>query len=161
MLKTDLHIHTSDDPIDNIPYSTVELIDRAAQLQFGALAVTLHDRQSDTRHLIPYARERGIVLIPGVERTIRGRHVLLLNFPAAAESLGSFDELGRLKAQHPEGLVVAPHPFFPHTNCLRKLTDDYRHLFDAVEVTVLSSALNFNRPQSHGRTLSTSADWEL
>ena len=54
-----------------------------------------------------YAAERGITLIPGIERTIEGRHVLLLNFSAATESVHSFDDLARLKSRE-SGLVVAP-----------------------------------------------------
>ena len=80
MLKVELHTHTADDPVDRIPHTTLELIDRAVALGYDALAITLHDRQLDLRHLTPYAADRGLVLIPGVERTIEGRHVLLLNF---------------------------------------------------------------------------------
>ena len=80
MLKVDLHIHTSDDPIDRIPYSTFELIDRAAALGYDALAITLHDVQLDVTPFNASAAARGIVLIPGIERTVEGRHVLLLNF---------------------------------------------------------------------------------
>ena len=112
MVKVDLHTHTADDPLDWIPYSTHDLIDRAAALGFGALAVTLHDRQLDVQPLAPYAAERGLVLIPGIERTIEGRHVLLLNFSSAVEDVRSFADLARLKQREP-GLVVAPHPYFP------------------------------------------------
>ncbi len=145
MLKVDLHTHTSDDPVDFIPYSTVQLIDRAAELGFGALAITLHDRQRDLREVLAYARERGIVLIPGVERTIHGRHVLLLNFPAAAESVESFESVVRLKTRHPEGLVVAPHPFYPHWSCLQGLMDRHADLFDVVEINAFYTAtFDFN-----------------
>ena len=65
MLKVDLHTHTGDDVQDVIPYSTHALIDRAAELGFGGLAVTLHDRQRDTGDLADYARGRGVTLIPG------------------------------------------------------------------------------------------------
>ena len=75
MLKVDFHTHTSDDPCDRIPYSTTDLIDRAAALGYDALAVTLHERQLEIQRLIPYAAERRVVLIPGVERSIGGRHV--------------------------------------------------------------------------------------
>src|SRR5713101_1477890 len=112
MLKVDLHSHTADDPIDWIPHSSTELIDRAATLGYDALAITLHERQLDTRRLTAYAAERGIVLIPGIERTIQGRHVLLLNFRNGAEEVRTFEDLARLKRRLP-GLVVAPHPFFP------------------------------------------------
>jgi predicted metal-dependent phosphoesterase TrpH len=145
-LKIDLHTHTSDDPKDAVPYTTTDLIDRAAELGFAALAITLHDRQRDVRSLTAYARERGILLIPGVERTIGGRHVLLLNFPPAAESVESFDSLRTFKARHPEGLIVAPHPFYPHASCLHELMDRHADLFDAVEVNAFyTSTFDFNR----------------
>ena len=97
MLKVELHSHTADDPYDRIPYTTRELIDRAAQLGYDALAVTLHDRQLDIQRLESYAVERGITLIPGIERSIQGKHVLLLNFRRGAEEVHSFDDLARLR----------------------------------------------------------------
>jgi hypothetical protein len=145
VLKTDLHIHTADDPHDDIPYTTRQLIDRAAHLGFGALAVTLHDKQLALDSLIPYASERGIVLIRGVERTIEGKHVLLLNFRRGTEEVRSFDDLRRLK-QHEPGLVIAPHPFFPHSSCLRGLMDRHADLFDAVEYNgMFTTRVDFNR----------------
>ena len=81
MLKVDLHLHTKDDPADVIAHDAHQLIDRAAELGFDALSVTLHDRDVPDPHMVGYARDRGIALIPGVERTIEGRHVLLINFP--------------------------------------------------------------------------------
>ena len=72
MLKVELHAHTADDPVDRIPHTAGELIDRAAELGYGALAITLHERQLDVTPLVPYAAERGVTLIPGVERTIEG-----------------------------------------------------------------------------------------
>ncbi len=132
MLKVELHSHTSDDPVDRIPYTTFELIERAGALGYDALAITLHERQLDLRRYAPYAAERGVVLIPGVERTIEGRHVLLLNFARGAEDVQTFADLARLKAREP-GLVVAPHPFFPTAVCLRGEMQRHANLFDAVE----------------------------
>jgi predicted metal-dependent phosphoesterase TrpH len=144
MLKVDFHTHTSDDPVDRIPYSTRDLIDRAAALGYDALAVTLHDRQLDIRPFEAYAAERGVVLVPGIERTIQGKHVLLLNFSRASEEVSSFDDLRRLKSRE-SGIVVAPHPFFPAPNCLRGLMDRHADLFDAVEYNAMFTAsLNFN-----------------
>lgn len=135
MIKVELHTHTSDDPQDLVPHSTTDLIDRAAALGYGGLAVTLHDRQLDLSPWEDYASDRGVVLIPGVERTIGGRHLLLLNFPAAAESVSDFDEVRALKKRHPRGLVIAPHPFYPSSTCLRGLMDVHRDVVDAVEFT--------------------------
>ena len=132
MLKVELHTHTVDDPVDNVPHSTRDLIDRAATLGFDALAVTLHNRQLDLKPWQSYASERGVVLIPGVERTIQGKHVLLLNFKRDADEVRTFGELATLKARS-AGLVVAPHPFFPSPTCLWKDLDRHARLFDAVE----------------------------
>lgn len=137
MVKIELHTHTSDDPIDRIPYSLFELVDRAAALGYGALAVTLHERQLDLRRFQPYAAARGVVLIPGVERTIEGKHVLLANFSAAAESVRTFAALARLKARERAGIVIAPHPFFPSRVCLHGDLDRHADLFDAVEVNAM------------------------
>jgi len=144
MLKVDLHTHTSDDPVDRIPHTTTDLIDRAATLGYDALAVTLHERQLDLGPVASYAAERGIVLIPGVERTVAGRHVLLLNFERGADEVGSFDDLARLKRRS-AGLVVAPHPFFPAWTCLWSQLDRYADLFDAVEYNAMfTRQVNFN-----------------
>lgn len=134
MLRVELHTHTSDDPQDLIPHSTAELIDRAAALGYDALAVTLHERQLNLEPWAARARGRGIVLIHGIERTIEGRHVLLLNFPALAEHATTFDDVRLLKRRF-GGLVVAPHPFYPGPTCLRGLMDRHADLFDAVEFT--------------------------
>jgi predicted metal-dependent phosphoesterase TrpH len=134
MLKVELHAHTSDDPHDLIPHSTTELIDRAAALGYQALAITLHDRQLDLGPWREQAAARGVTLIPGVERTIQGRHLLLINFPAAAERVGSFEEVGALKARF-GGLVIAPHPFYPAGTCMRGYMDRHAGLFDAVELS--------------------------
>ena len=92
MLKVELHTHTADDPEDTIPHTTFELIDRAAALEYDALAITLHDHQLDLKPFARYAAERGITLIPGVERTIEGRHVLLLNFARAVDMIPSSNQ---------------------------------------------------------------------
>lgn len=145
MLKIDFHTHTADDPCDRIPYTTIELIDRAAALGYDGLAVTLHDRQLDLRPLTGYAAERGLVLIPGIERTIQGRHVLLLNFRHGAEAVQTFADLAQLRRREP-GLVIAPHPFFPGASCLGRDLDRHADLFDAVEWNAMyTRQVNFNR----------------
>ena len=145
MLKVELHSHTADDPLDRIPYTTTQLIDRAAALGYDALAVTLHERQLDVAPLARYAADRGLVLIPGIERTIEGKHVLLLNFSGGADRVSSFADLAVLKTHDPAGLVVAPHPFFPGSSCLGGLMDPHADLFDAVEWSgMFTSTLNFN-----------------
>ena len=145
MLKVELHAHTADDPVDAIPHTTVELIDRAATLGYDALAITLHEHQLDLRRFASYAEERRLVLIPGVERTIEGRHVLLLNYARGADDVRTFADLARLRKRAP-GLVVAPHPFFPAPVCLRGDLERHADLFDAVERNAMFiRGVDFNR----------------
>jgi len=163
MLKADLHIHTADDPADPIPYSTFDLIDRAAQLGYDVLAITLHDRQLDTAPFRDYAASRGIVLVPGIERTIHGRHVLLLNYSRAAESVNSFEDLAKLRKQE-RGLVIAPHPFFPSGTALRGWVHSHHELFDAIEWNAMfTRRINFNGAakrwaQRHGKPMVGNGD---
>lgn len=141
-LKFDFHMHTLDDPCDHHVYHTVfELLDRAAFLGYGALSITLHTRQFESEAASRYARERGILLIPGVEQDIEGCHVLLINFPKAeSERVSTFGDLKRLKESaarsgERETLVIAPHPFFPGSVALQARFWRHRDLFDAIEVS--------------------------
>ena len=146
MLKVDLHLHTAEDPVDVIEHDAYALIDRAAELGFGALAITLHDRQLSDSRISDHAGSSGVTLVAGVERSIEGRHVLLLNFPhAATDAVATFADLAVLKRRRPEGIVIAPHPFFPDTTCLRSQLERHADLFDAVEWSYFwTTGLNFN-----------------
>jgi predicted metal-dependent phosphoesterase TrpH len=163
VLKVELHAHSGEDPVDRIPYSTEQLIDRAARLCFDALAITLHERQLDIAPWIAYAQAKGVTLIPGVERTIEGKHVLLLNFREGAEEVETFADLARLR-QHSSGLVVAPHPYFPTSIALRERLHEHGDLFDAVEWNAMFTAkVNFNRAarewaDQHGKPLVGNGD---
>jgi predicted metal-dependent phosphoesterase TrpH len=147
VIRAELHTHTSDDPEDRIPHSTEQLIAAAAALGYGALAITLHDAALDPGPHQAFARERGVRLLPGIERTIEGAHVLLINFPAAATAaVRRLTDIAALKAAHPRGLVVAPHPFYPIKSALGRRLDLHADLWDAVEVNALHArAVDWNR----------------
>ena len=163
VLKTDLHLHTSEDPADVIVHDSYTLIDRAVELRFDAIALTLHDRQIADARVFDYARERGLTIIPGVERTIEGRHVLLINFPQCTDQVRTFADLARLKSRG-QGLVIAPHPFFPDHTCLRSKLGAHADLFDAVEWSYFwTRGLNFNAPAArwaaaHGKPVVGNSD---
>ena len=76
------------------------------------------------------------MLIPGIERTIQGVHILLINFPAAATAaVRRFDDIPRLKAAHPHGLVVVPHAFYPVGSAMGSRLDAHAAWVDAIEIT--------------------------
>ena len=147
MLKVELHAHTSADPHDYIPHSTTELIDRASELGYNALAITLHDAQLDPASVGEYAARQGVTLIAGIEKTIAHKHVLLLNFDRDAERVETFEQLAQLRRAQPAGLVIAPHPFYPARCCLGEQLERHADLFDAVEFNAFyTSVLNhFNQ----------------
>ena len=164
MIKVELHAHTSDDPGDRIPHDTHALLDHAARFGYGALAITLHNRWFDPAPFDEYAAARGIVLLSGIERTIDGKHVLLINVPREAGDLQSFDDVRALKQQTPAALVVAPHPFYPIPSALGASLDELIDVVDAVEVNAMyTSGLDYNRrartwAAAHGKALVGNTD---
>ncbi len=143
-LKIDLHVHTSDDPLDRIRHSARDLIVRAAEQHFDVLAITNHQRLTFDVDLFAFAHERGILLIPGIEVTIQKRHVLLLN-PPRGRAFADFHSLASIR--RPETLIIAPHPYVPGIHSLNGRLSENRELFDAVEYChFYSSRVNvFNR----------------
>lgn len=142
-LKSDLHLHTAEDPLDRIRYSSKELISKAADEGFDVISITNHHLMTFNQDLFSYAHERGILLIPGVELTIRRRHVLVLN-PPPFKKCSDFSSL--LKLRRPETLIIAPHPYFPGTYSLNGYLLKNRNLFDALEYChFYSPIINFNQ----------------
>jgi hypothetical protein len=146
-LKTELHSHCNADPHDAklCPHTAEELIDAAAALGYGALAITCHDLDVWSESLAEHARRRGIVLIPGMEVTLEGGgHVLVHGFHAPASELDSLDKIRARKRD--DTLVVAPHPFYPGSSCLGERLERNLDVFDAIESCgYYARGLDFNR----------------
>jgi len=142
-LKVDLHLHTAEDPCDHVRHTAKELISKAADEGFDVLAITNHQTLTFTQRLSAYARERGILLIPGMEVNVRHRHVLLLN-PPSGKKVPDFSSLSALR--RPETLIIAPHPYFPNPRSLNGYLLKNVELFDAIEYChFYSSRINFNQ----------------
>lgn len=164
LLKADLHLHTREGEAC-IAYDARELIDRAAREGFQVLSITNHDRVTFSEGLAAYARERGILLIPGVEATIEGKHVLVYNLGGPPERIRTFADLRQLR--QPDWLVVAAHPFFPGPISLRERLLQEIDLFDAIEWSHFYTRwIDYNRPAARlarefGRPLLGSSDSHL
>ena len=145
-LKTELHTHTIDDPQDGkrpVCHSAQQLMDEAEKQGFQVLSITNHNQLLFSPSLEEYARKRGVLLIPGVEATLQGKHVLLYNFSNYKNSWNNPEIVTKHKG--PNQLAIAPHPFFPVPTSLGKLVSRWRDLFDAIEYSGLYlSWLNFN-----------------
>lgn len=135
MLKADFHAHCKGDPQDvAIKYTAKDLIDAYAKHEYHVIAITWHDGYGYTKKLATYARQKGILLLPGMERTLEGCHVLLINFSKSeCEAITTFDKLRKIKKD--KHLVIAPHPYFPFGAALQKKVDTHKDVFDALEIS--------------------------
>jgi predicted metal-dependent phosphoesterase TrpH len=143
-LRADLHLHTREaEP--SIAYSARDIIVRAARLGYRVVSITNHDAITYNADLAAFARDHDVLLIPGVEATVEGRHVLVYNADVEADKLRTFADLRRYRT--PEWLIAAPHPLFPASYCLREKLWQEIDLFDAIEFShFYTPRVDFNRP---------------
>lgn len=134
-VKADLHLHTAEDPYDEIDYTALELLERAHQAGFRVLAITLHDKVFDAPEVFARARELGILLLSAAELRIEGADAVLLNLSAEeAVRIRSFEDLRRFRARRGESLFVfAPHPFYRFGGSIGRRLEQYLDCFDAIE----------------------------
>ncbi len=144
-LKVDLHMHTLDGKKPEAAECTAQqLIDAAHQQGFDVLSITNHDLVTYDKYLADYAACRGILLIAGMEATIRHKHVLLYNFDFSNNHINSFYDIEKLKAE--DNLCLAPHPFYPSSASIQGKFDRYRHIFDGLEFChFYCKQINFNK----------------
>jgi hypothetical protein len=135
-IKVDLHIHTLDDPKDVIDYSAHQLLEKAKQLGFGALAITLHDAVFDRAEVFADAAAMGILLIPAAEMRLEGADVIVLNVtPTEIAQLRDFDDLRALRENRGSSIFTfAPHPFYLLGGSIGRRLFDHIDCFDGIEL---------------------------
>jgi len=135
-IKVDLHIHTLDDPKDVIDYSAHQLLERARELGFGALAITLHDAVFDRAEVYADAAAMGILLIPAAEMRLEGADVIVLNVsPQESAQLRDFADLRELRMKRGDSIFTfAPHPFYLLGGSIGRRLLDEIDCFDGIEL---------------------------
>jgi len=168
--RVELHSHCQGDPIDSyIDHSVFEHIDQAQKMGLDAIAVTWHQKICVHPEAEAYARERGMLLIPGMEAEINRRHLLVLDVAEGdLPPRTTWEEVRALRRRKPGVLVMAPHPFYPHPTCLGKMLHGNEDCIDAVEwcnlhVNWIPGRLNPNLraagwAHAHGKTLVACSD---
>jgi len=143
-LKVDFHLHTREDPHDFIAHDSYRLVDMMASKGYDAIAITNHDMFTWSDRLRDYAKERGVIVFRSVERTIRGRHVILVNFDGSLGDYRSLTDISR--AKRPDNLVIAAHPYFPMPTASGFLLERRPEVFDAMEYChYYVRNINFNK----------------
>ena len=137
-LKVDFHLHSYEDPQDELDHSAMELLERAKALGYGALAITLHGHVLSKPEVFDYARELGLLLIPAAEMRLEGADVVVLNISEEdALGLHTFADLANLRARRGESIFVfAPHPYYVFGGSMGdSLLIEHMALFDAIEIS--------------------------
>jgi len=145
-LKADFHIHTWEDPADTIEYTAYQLIDKAAEKGYDVLAITNHRHFLRYEKLARFAEKMDILLIPGLELSLREGHVILLFDSPEFDyhKIRTFANLNQRRSEHT--LVIAPHPFFPTEKAIGYSLINHPEYFDAVEYTMFYYRyVNFNK----------------
>jgi len=135
-IKIDLHIHTHDDPKDVIDYSAHQLLERASELGFGVLAITLHDAVFDRPEVFADAEKLGILLIPAAEMRLEGADVIILNVSGSdVAGLKTFADLRALRRRRGGSIfTIAPHPFYLLGGSIGSRLVREIDCFDAIEL---------------------------
>lgn len=135
VFRIELHNHCGSDPQDALDYSARELVDACVQHGVDVLAITPHREVFDEPDAVAYARSRKVLLIPGVEKMVEGRELVLLNVrPDEIPPEMDRASLEKLRRDKGESLfVLAPHPFYPRDSCVGPVLDNFAALVDAVE----------------------------
>ncbi|MEK7795416.1 MAG: PHP-associated domain-containing protein, partial [Candidatus Hydrogenedentota bacterium] len=108
------------------------------------LAITCHGAVAHTPYLQRFAQDREVLLLPGIEAFIEGKHVLILNPDEEQAKAGTFAELRRLGRR--DAVVIAPHPFFPAKSSLMGELERNIDCFDAIEYSSFHTGwLDLNR----------------
>jgi len=133
IIRADLHIHSCEDPLDNLPQTVEQIVARGAARGLQCLAITNHLRFTWDEVAAAAARERGVLLIPAIEARIEDADVIILNADAQAAALRTYDELRAYRT--PARCVIAPHPFYPLTHSVHGALERHHDVFDAVEIS--------------------------
>jgi len=133
LLKVDFHVHTSADPVDNLPLDAVATIELAAKNGFDAIALTHHDLYlRETNEIREASQRTGVLVLPGIEATLDGGcHVVIINADAKVEQVRCLAELAEYRSE--ENLIFPAHPFYPPFQLGAERLERWAHIFDAVE----------------------------
>lgn len=105
-MKADLHIHSSysSDSDSLVP----DILRRARELGFGAIAIADHNTVEGTEEALDLAED--VIVLPAIEITSREGHIIAYNiFEKIPRNLSVAETIRRI--HDAGGIAVAPHPY--------------------------------------------------
>lgn len=107
-MKCDLHIHTSYSYDSATPPK--EMVEAAIKKRVDCLAITDHSEIKGALEAIEYAKEKSILIIPGIEIKSKEGDILGLNIEKIIpEGLSVKKTIKKIKEAG--GMAIIPHPF--------------------------------------------------
>ena len=141
MLKVEFHSHTNHIQPNETNHSPKELIDHAVKLGYDILCITEHywpkcpdkdyakDPLKTYYDFKDYAKDKGLLLVPGVEYYFDEGEVLLINFKGDVRELKTLLDIKNLE----NVLKVPSHPYYWTSLCLGDEVEKNIELFDGIE----------------------------
>jgi predicted metal-dependent phosphoesterase TrpH len=148
VVKVDFHLHSGEDPLDEIEHTALTLLHHAHNLGYDAIAITLHDHVLTQPELFQKARELGVLMVPSVEIRLEGADVVVLNLSEEeAQQLVTLHDLHALRQRRGRSvLIFAPHPYYILGGSMGQRLEQYIDCFDAIEMSHFHTKwLNLNR----------------
>lgn len=158
-MKADLHVHTSYSYDSSI--SPKEMVETALKKGIDCLAITDHNEIKGALEAIEYAREKPILIIPGIEIKSKAGDILGLNIREKIPNKLSAKETIK-KIKEAGGLAIIPHPFGWFCSFKEDLEEILKEI-DGIEVLNASlfggneKALEFSQKYNLPRTCGSDA----
>lgn len=128
-IKCDLHIHTSASPDGHS--SVEEVIEKAKNLGFQAIAITDHDTTAGAKKALTIENP-GIIIIPGIEVSTKSGHVVILGtIKEYAPGKTAAETISEAKKDH--CTVIIPHPYHVFRHAVGLVEEDALPMADAIE----------------------------
>ncbi len=127
-MRADLHVHSTFS--DDGKQTVAEILARCKELGIGAVAIT--DHNAFEAHKEAEALGSGIIVVPGMEVTSEGGHILAMGISAPVPRGRSVAETIEL-IHAAGGIAIAPHPYRTWSGLGERNTRE--NDFDAVEAT--------------------------
>jgi len=128
----DLHLHTSRGSSDS-NISPQALVERAREIQIGAVCLTEHDNMWESHEIDDLAAGAGVIVLHGMEVTTDCGHVGVFGLDRYVGGIYKLKELRRV-ADAEGGILIANHPFRYQLDAKVSFMNGHRQPLDPNEV---------------------------